>query len=152
MTWDVAGTDAAPVNAANVKISLSTDGGHTYPIVLAASTPNDGSQSVAFRTSPRSGARIKIEAVGNVFFDVSNADFTILLPGIVGLDSLTLGGKNLVDSYDAAAGPYGPANTGDAASLFSNGVIALGGGASTATSARPTRRSLSTRAASSRAT
>jgi hypothetical protein len=128
VTWDVAGTAAAPVNAANVKISLSTDGGHTYPTVLAASTANDGSQSVIVPNVATREARIKIEAVGNVFFDVSNADFTILLPGIVGLDSVTLGGKNLVDSYDASAGPYGPGNTGDAASVFSNGVIALGGG------------------------
>src|SRR5262249_6861529 len=36
VTWNVANTDVAPVSTANVKISLSLDGGHTYPIVLAA--------------------------------------------------------------------------------------------------------------------
>ena len=46
VTWDKANTDVAPVSTANVKITLSTDGGHTYPYVLAESTPNDGSQSV----------------------------------------------------------------------------------------------------------
>ena len=74
MTWDVASTDAAPVSAANVKISLSTDGGHTYPFVLAASTPNDGSQTVIVPNVATTQARVKIEAVGNVFFDVSNAE------------------------------------------------------------------------------
>ena len=31
VTWDVAGTNVAPVNTTDVKISLSVDGGHTYP-------------------------------------------------------------------------------------------------------------------------
>jgi hypothetical protein len=79
----VAGTDVAPISTANVKISLSTDGGLTYPIVLAASTPNDGSQSVTMPNIATSTARVKVEAVGNVYFDVSNANFTIRLTGDV---------------------------------------------------------------------
>jgi reprolysin-like metallo-peptidase family M12B len=77
VTWDVAGTDAAPIGTANVKLSLSTDGGLTYPHVLAASTANDGSEAVTVPNITTSSARVKIEAVGNVFFDVSNANFTI---------------------------------------------------------------------------
>ncbi len=80
VTWSVANTSAAPVSCANVKISLSTDGGLTFPFVLTSSAPNTGSASV---TLPNTGnvatkqGRIKVEAVGNIFFDISDANLTI---------------------------------------------------------------------------
>lgn len=77
ITWAVASTTAAPVSCANVKISLSTDGGNTFPTVLAASTPNDGTENVVIPNTPTTTARIKIEAVGNIFFDICNTNFTI---------------------------------------------------------------------------
>lgn len=75
--WNVSGTDGGSINVANVKISLSTDGGQTFPTVLFASTPNDGSQSIASPPIDTTQARIKIEAIGNIFFDVSDTNFTI---------------------------------------------------------------------------
>lgn len=77
VTWAVANTNAAPVNAGSVRISLSTDGGLTFPTELAASTPNDGEHAVTIPNTPTSIARIKVEAVGNVFFDIADANFTI---------------------------------------------------------------------------
>ena len=77
ITWSVNNTTAAPVSCANVKISLSTDAGQTFPTVLLASTPNDGTEAVTLPSVLTSTARIKVEAVGNVFFDISNANFTI---------------------------------------------------------------------------
>jgi hypothetical protein len=77
ITWDVAGTSAAPVSAANVKITLSADGGNTYPYVLAASTANDGVEAVTLPVIATTSARVKIEAVGNIFFDISNSNFAI---------------------------------------------------------------------------
>jgi hypothetical protein len=89
VTWNVANTAAAPVSAANVRILLSTDGGQTFPTVLLASTPNDGSQAIVVPNTPTNAARLKIEAVGNVFFDLSNANFTIT-PGGGGTPTPTL--------------------------------------------------------------
>ena len=86
VTWDVANTSAAPVSTANVKISLSVDGGETFPHVLAASVPNNGSRSVILPAVSSTQARIKVEAEGNVFFDVSNANFSIALVGDVNGD------------------------------------------------------------------
>jgi hypothetical protein len=77
VTWNVANTTAAPVSCANVNIRLSTDGGFTYPTLLLANTPNDGSQLVTLPGVNTTTARIKVEAVGNIFFDISNTNFTI---------------------------------------------------------------------------
>lgn len=76
VTWTVANTNNAPVSCANVKITLSTDGGLTFPITLLASTPNDGSEVVSIGGTPSGNARIKVEAVGNIFFNISRG-FTI---------------------------------------------------------------------------
>jgi hypothetical protein len=73
----VAGTDAAPVGTSQVRISLSTDGGWTYPHVLAAATANDGSADVEMPNLDSDTVRIKVEAVGNVYFDVSDRDFSV---------------------------------------------------------------------------
>ncbi len=77
ITWNIAGTTLAPVSCTSVKISLSTDGGQTFPTVLIASTPNDGTETLVIPNTATTTARIKVEAIGNIFFDISNANFTI---------------------------------------------------------------------------
>lgn len=88
ITWNVNGTNAAPVNCANVNIYVSKDAGVTYSLVLA-NTPNDGSENV---TMPNLAAtsttcRVKVESVGNIFFDLNDKNFTITLS--TGLNQLS---------------------------------------------------------------
>ncbi|MEP7107794.1 MAG: reprolysin-like metallopeptidase [Ferruginibacter sp.] len=77
ITWNPAGTAAAPINCTNVRIELSTDGGLTFPFTLLANTPNDGLEEIQVPGNITSSARIRIMAVGNVFYDISNANFSI---------------------------------------------------------------------------
>jgi Metallo-peptidase family M12B Reprolysin-like/Secretion system C-terminal sorting domain len=77
ITWNVAGTTGNGVNCANVNILLSTDGGNTYPVTLLSATPNDGSQSVTIPNTLGTTNRIMIKGTNHIFFDISNANFTI---------------------------------------------------------------------------
>ncbi|MGH7730965.1 MAG: reprolysin-like metallopeptidase [Candidatus Eiseniibacteriota bacterium] len=86
VTWNVAGTTAAPVSTPTVDILISGDGGLTF-VPLATGVPNDGQETVVapqFRDAANvpvpgtSQARIMVQGGGNVFFDVSNANFTII--------------------------------------------------------------------------
>lgn len=78
--WDVANSDKAPVNCSHVNIRLSTDGGLTYPILLAEHVNNDGSHYVLVPDLATSSARVRVDGYDNVFFDISNQNFTIKQP------------------------------------------------------------------------
>jgi hypothetical protein len=88
VTWDVNGTDFIPINCDSVKISISYNSGSTYS-VLVASTPNDGSELITVPTVSAniSTCKIKIEAKGKLFYDVSNNNFTITTD--VGLNQMS---------------------------------------------------------------
>ncbi|MEN0046984.1 MAG: M12 family metallo-peptidase [Bacteroidota bacterium] len=77
LTWDVAGTTGGNIQCAQVDILFSTDGGMTFPIILAENTSNDGSQSVMIPAQNTTQGRIKIIASDNIFFDINDADITI---------------------------------------------------------------------------
>ncbi len=122
VTWSVNGANAL---AANVKISLSTDGGLSFPTTILNSTPNDGAENIVVPNIGTTQARIKIEAVGNIFFDISDTNFTItqtagalridsvippagrtsggqlirLIGSFTNLSTVTIGGNNATWSY-----------------------------------------------------
>ncbi|RQO40658.1 hypothetical protein DBR39_06875 [Chryseobacterium sp. KBW03] len=78
VTWDVNQTN---VLKNTVNVLLSTDGGDTFPYVLASNVPNNGTAAVTLPFVPyTSKARIKVTAVINdyaEFFDVSDTNFII---------------------------------------------------------------------------
>lgn len=76
--WDVANTDLPPVNAATVNILLSTDGGLTFPTQVASNVPNSGAAFVDLPDVVTDTARIKVEAVDNIFFDISDGNFSLI--------------------------------------------------------------------------
>lgn len=80
VTWNVANTTASPVSCANVDIYISYDGGFTYPDVLASNVPNNGSASVTVPDVFTDLARVMVKCANNVFFDISNVNFTLTAP------------------------------------------------------------------------
>ncbi|MFN4080062.1 MAG: reprolysin-like metallopeptidase [Saprospiraceae bacterium] len=77
VTWDVANTDKAPVNCDKVNIVMSNNGGATYNFVLAEGVPNIGYACVIAPDVSSPLCRIRVEAVNNVFFDISNVNFRV---------------------------------------------------------------------------
>lgn len=81
VSWNGVGTKSSAVNCQTVNIRLSTDGGATYPTVLAAGVPNADGTGSASVTVPAglntTAARVMVEAADNYFFDISDSNFTI---------------------------------------------------------------------------
>jgi hypothetical protein len=78
VTWNVANTTMAPVSCAAVDVLYSADGGQTFPATLASQVPNSGSANVTVPNLPTTAARIEVRCDGNIFFDISPGDFSIV--------------------------------------------------------------------------
>ena len=89
IVWDVAGTNNAPVDASSVDIFLSTDGGLTFDMAnpLVSNTPNDGAHLVALPDITSNTVRIMVKGSNNIFFDISNQNFSISPGGTPALTS-----------------------------------------------------------------
>lgn len=110
VSWNVASSNLSPVNCSAVDILLSTNGGASFPTVLAADTPNDGAETVAVPAITTSQARVKVLCRNNIFFDISNPDFAIacVAPGAFTLtapaDASTFSGNTMTLEWAAAPG------------------------------------------------
>jgi Metallo-peptidase family M12B Reprolysin-like len=84
VTWNVANTNSVSgINCQNVNILMSTDGGFTYPVTIVSNTPNDGTQSITVPAiTTNNTVRIMVKAAANIFFDISDVDFTVTLSAL----------------------------------------------------------------------
>jgi len=102
VNWEVGGGSVA----ADVDIQLSDDGGSSFSN-LDAGTANDGATDVDLPCSETTAGRIRAQAVGNIFFDISDDDFTIehIAPELIGVPADT------VVECDAVPAPADPTAT-----------------------------------------
>jgi hypothetical protein len=77
ITWDVAGTDVAPVDSPNVDILFSTNGGQTYDVVIAEDIPNNGSAEISAPNLNTTSGRFMIISSNNIFYDINGGVITI---------------------------------------------------------------------------
>lgn len=109
LTWNVAGTTANGINVSDVEILLSTDGGLTFPTSLAT-TANDGSHTLSLPNIDTTTARFQIKAVGNIFFDITDANVTIeadaAAPGVSITESGGATSVGEVSAIEAATDTY----------------------------------------------
>lgn len=84
VTWDVAGTSAAPIGTQFVQIRASGDGGLTWPYLVADNVPNTGTANVLLPNINTTQARLMIRAIDNYYFDITDVNFTInfVPPGV----------------------------------------------------------------------
>lgn len=82
VTWDVSGTTGNGVNCQQVDLLWTTNSGANFTTLLAG-VANDGSQNVVVPSSNTTTGRIMARAVGNIFFDINNANITINTTGSV---------------------------------------------------------------------
>ncbi|MCH9661400.1 MAG: T9SS type A sorting domain-containing protein, partial [Bacteroidetes bacterium] len=89
VTWDVAGTDAAPISAANVDIIVSLDGGVSFDTAIVSGVPNNGSATFTVPNIPNTTeARVMVKASDNLFYNINPTDFTI--SGVAGVNDVLL--------------------------------------------------------------
>lgn len=90
ITWTVGGGSVAPL----VNILYSGDGGSTFT-PIATGVSNDGSHSVILPDVVNSHARLMVQAVGNIFFDVSDADFALTDTAPPSIYDVSIGGQSV---------------------------------------------------------
>ena len=129
--WAVGQTNNGTINCQNVNIKLSTNGGSTFPITIVSNTANDGSYTYTVPVmADTSNARILIEAADNIFYDVSDFNFTISQKQAFfivkkSLAPITCGASSATYTFDYVAANGFSSNTVFSASGLPSGATAV---------------------------
>ncbi|MEM7475278.1 MAG: cadherin domain-containing protein [Planctomycetota bacterium] len=107
ITWDAAGTTAAPISASHVDVFFSVDGGNTYPIEVATELPNTGSATIVVPNAATNDGRFMVRGHDNVFFDINDASIQVIEAPV----DLDLGTQTSTYVEDQVAVPVAPAAT-----------------------------------------
>ena len=93
ITWSVNNTNTLS-GSSNVNIKLSIDGGTTFPIVLAANTPNDGTETILVPSDVEvsTNCRLLIEPVGNIYYALNSIPFAVGYTVSTSCSSYSFGG------------------------------------------------------------
>lgn len=140
--WDVAETDGAPYNSQLVDVLLSTDGGMNFQVLLE-NTPNDGLAEVDVPAQVSPSARIMVKSKDNVFYNVSQSDFSIV--SSVGAPAIELSNISPLNvpscdpTVDTAAFSFLINSSGGASSLVTWTVTNLPPGVTQSYSINPVR-------------
>ncbi len=73
LSWEVGGGSIAP----QVSALFSSDGGQNFATTLIAATANDGAASFVVPCASGADNRIKLQSVGNIFFDINDQDLSV---------------------------------------------------------------------------
>ncbi|TPG33433.1 reprolysin-like metallopeptidase [Flavobacterium pectinovorum] len=99
VTWSVNNTNTL-FGSSTVNIKLSTDGGLTFPITLAANTPNDGSEVITLPASVPSSTncRILIEPLSNIYYALNSSPFAVGYTSTITCDTYSFGSFSIPNS------------------------------------------------------
>jgi subtilisin-like proprotein convertase family protein len=132
--WHVGETSKAPISANQVELYLSTDGGKSFPDAPFATTANDGYARVEFPSGVQTdAARIMVKGRNNIFFDVSDADFSLNsssaatpeVPAPTNVSGVSAGGTGIDIGFTPGAG--GSVNYYDAVCAGAPSLSAVSG-------------------------
>ena len=119
VTWNIAGTASSPINCSNVIIELSTNGGLTFSDTLLTSTPNTGSTRIYIPNITTDSARVRVMAIGNVFYNISTNNFVIQNPTV---SAVCPSANTFITSNISGSAYQWQVNTGNGYTNVANGT------------------------------